>query len=449
MFAISERSMPDATELRIATARDGRGRRSDRRITPRLLPGFLLLLLPVLGGCGSEAPEGAGDTDISHAFDGAIDPGAGSIRLTSTTVPGPDGTPVEIVLIGRNLRSEPVPESSGAVAILLDVSVRNDGAVPLYAPAELAVSRLAESIRMIDADWTACPRCLPTPECGCTYGFSYADRLGDDALLGPGEESEPRAWRFRMEHVQAFSFAVQARFGVEPDRPHISGVLFHDADENGLQGPGEFPMGGGSLRIDGPGVEGVVVAVREDGAWALPVRDAGLYTILATPPPTFAPVHFTTPNPLQVVLARTGNGSIESFEAAHFGLANDALGALPQVRFAEDPSQFRQDSYDLIDAGLADAVLSLRIGFSGCGPDHPLALYMVGGFMESNPVQARIVLSHNNQGEMCAAYFTRLESWDLTPIREAYRRAYGKPGTVVLNLVLPDGGTRQFRLAAE
>lgn len=159
--------------------------------------------------------------------------------------------------------------------------------------------------------------------------------------------------------------------------------------------------------------------------------------------------HFTTPNPLQVVLTSGAGGKIESSEAAHFGIANDALGPLPSARFALDASQFRQDGYHLIDAGLTDAALSLHISFSGCDPDYPLALYMVGGFMESNPVQARILPSHNSHGEICAAYFTRLVSWDLTPIRNACRRAYGQPGTVVLNLALPDGSTRQFRLSVE
>lgn len=67
--------------------------------------------------------------------------------------------------------------------------------------------------------------------------------------------------------------------------------------------------------------------------------------------------------------------------------------------------------------------------------------------MESNPVQVRLVLSHDARDELCDAAFGRTLRFDLRPIREAYVRAYGHDGPVVLNLVTPDGIPRSFVLA--
>lgn len=407
--------------------------------------GLCLLCALLAAGCNSEPRGGDANPDGIGHFDGTIDPSHGTIILNSATITGTDGTPLELTLIGRNLRIDTVPTPTTVVEVVMDVSVRNKGAVGLYAPAEVGVFGLNQ-IEMPNADRTQCLRCAPVPPCGCSFWYSYLDLLGGDGVLAPGEESGARPWRFRMRRVAPFSFIAQARFGLEPNRPHIAGITFMDLNENGQKDPDEFPAGGVTLRIAGPGIEDLVVAVDDHGAWSLPVTDPGLYTILATPPPTFAPVHFTTPNPLQVVLTPGPGGTPDSYDEANFGIANDPLGIPPVILFEGDPARLKQDSYGLLHAGLSGTVLTLQVGFSGCSGDHPLALYQVGGFMESNPVQAQLILSHDSRGEMCDAYFTRMLSYDLRPIQEAYRKAYGQPGVVLLNLKLPGGETRQFTL---
>lgn len=415
----------------------------------------LCLIAPLLLiGCGKEQTNDPGG-DLTSIFNGSIDPATGAAVLRQVTLPGSGGLPLTIVLLGRNVRTEPVIDTGsdpiGSVDLLVDVSIRNEGSGILYAPAELTVSQLDTRVLLLGADWTACPRCLDTtPRCSCSYGLSYLQLLGDDNALSPGEESGARTWRFRLSESLAFSFAVNARFGSTPDRPHLAGVTFHDPNENGQRDPGEFPMTGVTLQLTGPGLESlVVVAVDEHGFWSYPIGEPGLYTILATPPPTFAPVHFTTPNPLQVVIAPAENGKLESFDAADFGIANDIGDQPVPIQYADTEAGIPQDHWLLVNVGLSGTVLSLNVGFSGCGPDHPLALYWVGPFMESNPVQARLVLSHDSRGEACDAYFTRLVATDLTPIRTAYRRQYGQSGPILLNLVMPNGESKQFRLEAE
>lgn len=277
--------------------------------------------------------------------------------LSATTVPGPGGVPVRVELIGSNLRTEPDPVTAG-VAILLDVAVRNAGDVPLYAPAEIAISELTGGAGFAAPDWMACPRPSPGGNQGCVFGIFYADLLGPDATLAAGEVSAARTWRFPMAKAAPFSFALRARFGLEPDRPHIAGIAFFDFNENGRHDPNEGPAGGMTVRVTGPGHEGTEVMVRDNGEWSGFVGEPGLYLLNATPPPTFAAVHFTTPNPLQVVLTPGANGITESFEAADFGLANDTAVVQPVILYPGDPASLKRDYYTFATGGVdADGIL--------------------------------------------------------------------------------------------
>jgi hypothetical protein len=66
--------------------------------------------------------------------------------------------------------------------------------------------------------------------------------------------------------------------------------------------------------------------------------------------------------------------------------------------------------------------------------------------MESFPVQARIVLAHDDRGELCDAYWERELQWDLRPIQEAYRQSYGSGGVIRLRFEDNQGQTHYFEL---
>ncbi|MBK8232359.1 MAG: hypothetical protein IPK72_17685 [Candidatus Eisenbacteria bacterium] len=87
----------------------------------------------------------------------------------------------------------------------------------------------------------------------------------------------------------------------------------------------------------------------------------------------------------------------------------------------------------------------MTVGFGGCTIDHEFGLYMSGGFRESNPVQARLVLGHDAHDENCDAWFVRTLSFDLTPLRRAYEAQYGRSGLVVLQIAGPAGQEHSFR----
>jgi hypothetical protein len=95
------------------------------------------------------------------------------------------------------------------------------------------------------------------------------------------------------------------------------------------------------------------------------------------------------------------------------------------------------DPADILEIGIQGDILHLTVGFSGCTPNHDFALYGLRGFMESNPVQAGVRLSHDGKGETCDAYITRFLEFDLSPLKDEYRHQYGPHGPIRLRICEP------------
>jgi hypothetical protein len=60
--------------------------------------------------------------------------------------------------------------------------------------------------------------------------------------------------------------------------------------------------------------------------------------------------------------------------------------------------------------------------------------------MESNPVQVRLFLSHEDFDDPCDAWITRDYHFDLGPLKKEYQDSYGvaEPGATTLILLLED-----------
>jgi hypothetical protein len=412
-----------------------------------LLPALVAAVALALFGCSdTTAPTTGGSGDGLGDFQGEIDPGAETIVFRTLDVPVTDGLPIRVQLVGRFIRCRDNARCGG---ISLAVAVRNIDTRTLYAPGEIVLSRFVPNTVYPwpgNPDWTTCTADTIPPDStaasvtagGCQYGYVYSDLLGDDGALSPGETSGEKLWAF-VSPGGSFSFAARARFALTPDTGMvIAGRFFWDANENGIRDPDEGPFGGGSVTISGPGMEPRTVPVDANAGYSIPVKEQGLYTLLGTPPPTlgFVAVKATTPNPLEVLMV-----SGQSFLHADFGWANDLPILYPPVLFAETEDSLPLAPYTLDGIKLEGRILTLDVSFSGCGPDHPLQLYMVGGFMESNPVQARLVLAHDDHGELCDAYFTRQIAFDVGPIL-----AKNNGQTVVLRFVAWNGETHSFTL---
>jgi hypothetical protein len=405
-----------------------------------------LLALALFAGCSDSTAPAPDDKD------NILDPGDGSFALKDMTVPIPWGPPVLLRLEGSNMSTDP---AAGTVS--LDVRVRNLSDRTIGAPLTVWLSGFTPAdVAPINADLFLYPEDDPVNPNGVVdstgvwvqWGYDYADLIGDDGLLAPGEASEPKTWIFEDPSLGSFAFAARADIGHDPGQARLGGFCFLDLDYNGLPGEGEPPFNGGSVIVTGPGDYWHVTSPGPDGRYAAPVSEPGIYQVtFESYSMTPLPVEFTTPNPLTVVITAGPDGVVQSFLDANFGIAPGWFPppSAPPIQFTElPPAALHVAPWTFLDAAVGGARITFHVGYSGCQPEHAFSLWMTGAFMESMPPRAMITLVHETQEECDAAFEQRI-AFDLGPLFRRYMVAYG-PGELILNVRGPDGFSHEMRI---
>ena len=141
-------------------------------------------------------------------------------------------------------------------------------------------------------------------------------------------------------------------------------------------------------------------------------------------------------------LAACGQGGLDT----PVGITVDAVPpAGPRsgaVVFSETPRRWGQDPFVLNDAAILDDTLTLSLSYAGGCRQHEFTLVASEVFLESFPVQLRVAIAHDANGDSCEAWLTQDYEFDLTLLRDRYRQAYGDgPGRIVLLLDGVPGGT--------
>jgi hypothetical protein len=404
-----------------------------RRAAASTVAGLIALvagLVLLAGGCSdTERPAASGEeTQGAAVVAGSLQPGGQTFVLKTLDETLPGRAPIRVDLIGSNLQVDRAAET-----VSLDVAIRNAGQHPLYASALVWISNLVPpGVEVLNADIAPVP-VAKSDSLAARWGFDYTQLLGGDEVLSPGETSEVSTWRFHVPGLTAFSFRASAEFGMVPDLPCIAGRCFNDRNRNGQLDDGEPSVPGGMVTITAP--DGVVVVAHpgEDGAYAVPVTQPGLYNLLYNPLVRCrCEVAFTTPNPVQALLPPGANGLPESFLDADFGVFIGAgEDSIPPVLLSPVPlDSLRSDFYHYGEGRVRGDNLLLTVGFSGCGPDHPFTLYWAPG-PEASPLlrSADLVLVHDDRGEMCDAAWQRSLAFDLRPMRPG-----GVVGPITLRL---------------
>jgi hypothetical protein len=153
-----------------------------------------------------------------------------------------------------------------------------------------------------------------------------------------------------------------------------------------------------------------------------------------------------SPNPLQVVITPNPDGTVNGFDEANFVYDTPCWPDVVPVNISDlPPEDIPSEDWTLIDAEVDGTILELQLGFSGCNTDQYFMLHMTGGFMESMPVQARLVLEHELTQD-CDAWFQDRRAYDLMPIIDSYLEAYGPGGDIILRLTEPNGTEHSFML---
>ncbi|MDO9694609.1 MAG: hypothetical protein Q7W56_07740 [Candidatus Latescibacteria bacterium] len=405
-----------------------------------------LLVLALFAGCSDSTAPAPDDKD------NILDPGDGSFALKDLAVQIPWGPPVLLRLEGSNMVADP---AEGTVS--LDVHVRNLSDRTIGVPLTVWLSGFTPAdVAPANADLVMYPEDDPVHPNGVVdstgvwvqWGYDYAGLIGDDGLLAPGEASAPKTWIFEDPSLGSFAFAARADIGDDPGQARLGGMCFLDLDYNGLPGEGEPPFNGGSVIVTGPGDYWHVMSPGDDGRYAAPLWEPGIYQVtFESYSMTPLPVEFTTPNPLTVVITAGPDGVAQSFLDAHFGIAP---GWFPPpfarpIGFTDlRPEALHVAPWMYLDASVDGALMTFHVGYSGCSPEHPFSLWMSGGFMESQPPRAVVTLV-NELDEECDAYFEQMPVFDLSPLFHRYMESYG-PGELILDLRGPDGFSQLMKI---
>jgi hypothetical protein len=287
-------------------------------------------------------------------------------------------------------------------------------------------------------------------------GYWYDEQLGSDRVLDPGEVSDGKLWRFRTEDQGPFSFAMRIDAGTPPVMAVIAGGGFWDENRNGVRDEDEWHLPG-FVRVTAPDSTVATLTTDRSGFYYYPLHTTGLHvlhfepmidTLAKTEEDRFAPIAWSTPNPLHVLITPGPDGEPRGFHEAHFGAYAD-LPAVPRIRLTDTPvDSLHREPWQLIQAALHEHdMMSYEVGFSGCEPGHVFSLWATSLFMESNPPQANIVLVHET-AEPCDMAMQGGYLFDLGPLADAYRAAYGS-GTLILNVFDYEGRAQRLEWMVE
>jgi len=93
-----------------------------------------------------------------------------------------------------------------------------------------------------------------------------------------------------------------------------------------------------------------------------------------------------------------------------------------------------RDSFVFNDVNLIQNFLFLNVSYGGGCEEH-IFLLISTSFMESNPVQVNVVLSHEDNDDPCDAWITEEMIFNLLSLKKAYQEQYQLTfGKIILNL---------------
>lgn len=135
---------------------------------------------------------------------------------------------------------------------------------------------------------------------------------------------------------------------------------------------------------------------------------------------------------------------IQSVAADLAGLIHQTLSIIVDPDL--DPGTLPSDPVQLLAVGIGSTTLDVSLVHSGgCGM-HAFALVSDGTFMESWPVQARLVLAHDDRDDPCDSLVQEDIEFRLYPLEAAYAAAYPgeEPGErrMVIHVTAPGSETR-------
>ncbi len=319
-----------------------------RSLLLRLL--VLATALFFVAGCSDDSTAPADTQSATQLIEGEIGDADFEIRIGATGnarqhFEGP------FVLRGTNLHYE-----DSLQALVVDLTIANRGDVAHAEPVALTfVNLIPDGVTVLNPD-------NGINGDGAAITFAFAN---DDGRWTPDEVSLPRTVQFGVAPNTSIGFTARLDIGEPIDGGSIAGLVWNDANEDGVIDPDEDGVRGAMIALRSIGDpdtmstdERRTTRTDRNGLYAFHRLPAGIYTVSKVPSDRMEP---TTPTEITVLLVET-DGDVSDFTEANFGcvVEDDTPDPFPVGAFIEVNGHYATDPDRLIAQG---------VEVSRCGDD--------------------------------------------------------------------------------
>lgn len=110
-----------------------------------------------------------------------------------------------------------------------------------------------------------------------------------------------------------------------------------------------------------------------------------------------------------------------------------------KIKIYSGTLDFYADPASIVSGEINSDILGLVVRYGGGCKDHDFELYWDGLFMDSEPPQVRLQLSHNANNDLCRALLTEKLFFNLSPIKERFLKTESlPPALIIVNIHEPD-----------
>ena len=123
---------------------------------------------------------------------------------------------------------------------------------------------------------------------------------------------------------------------------------------------------------------------------------------------------------------------------------NVTLETQPSIQLmAQIPDAAASDAFRLLEANVSGDLLEIEVEYGGGCREHLFEIVAnPNAFLESDPLQANIYMTHESNNDPCKAFVREKLTFSLRPLKEAFRALYPNANSLTLNIhgFRSDGG---------
>ena len=123
---------------------------------------------------------------------------------------------------------------------------------------------------------------------------------------------------------------------------------------------------------------------------------------------------------------------------------NVTLETQPSIQLmAQIPDAAASDAFRLLEVSVSGDQLEIEVEYGGGCREHLFEIIAdPNAFLESDPVQANIYMTHESNNDLCRALVRKKLTFSLQPLKEAFRALYPNANSLTLNIhrFRSDGG---------